>query len=361
MLFKPQSEMSCQRFRFGTWRRKNNCCGTPMRKLHMPILHMALSPGCWPLPLKPATALHSWGAALRPCPCKCRTQAFSKTSLLSRGLRGVDVPSQVLESTRFPHPAEAGLLNSLPPAYKHLPDARAALCLVGQLAAPLQALWIAGQIQGWAAKIFKTEPCDPLLEWQAFKAKLCAQRSDLWQLRSHLGGGDIRIRDQDSTQSVNCTGPVLACHLLQRLRPFRQGFTGLRKVGNRILPPVLHFQPEGPEYELCLQRIRAAKPDDLQAQTARSDARSLAVDTAQAAGFATVVDAHGQCSDVQLCGLANALAQVGKPTVQVVPPKAAMALLEFVNRASKSLPASGQHRLPPQGLFRSCMRVIGVC
>ena len=279
------------------------------------------------------TALHSWGTALRPCPCKCRAQAFSKTSLLSRGLRGVGVPSQVLEGTRFPHPAEAGLLNSLPPVFKHLPDARAALCLVGQLAAPLQALWIAGQIQGWAAKIFKAEPCDLLRELQAFKAKLCEQRSDLWLLRSHMSGGDIHIRDQDSTRSVHCNEPVLAYQLLQRLRPFKQGFTGLLKVGNRTLPPfaVLHFQPAGPEYELCLRRKRAAKSDSLPALTSL-EALPCAVDAAPAA-LAIVVDARGQCSDVQLwCGLANALVQAGKSAVQVIPPQAAMALLDFVQR-----------------------------
>ena len=281
------------------------------------------------------TALHSWGVALRPCPCKCRMHAFSKTSLLSRGLRGVGMPSQVLEGTRFPHPAEAGLLNSLPPAHKHISDARAALCLVGQLAAPLQALWVACQVQGWAADIFKAKPCDPLLELQVFKAKLCAQRTDLWRMRSHLNGGDIQIRDQDGVQIVKCTGPILASQLLNRLRPFKQGFRGLLKVGDRVLPPfaVLHFLPDGPEYELALQRKRAAKSEELPVRDACLAIEPPSTDTLRAGSLATVVDARSQCSDVQLwCGLAYALAQVGKQSVQVIPPKAAIALLEFVNR-----------------------------
>ena len=41
------------------------------------------------------TALHSWGVALRPCPCGCRSAAFSDKRLRSGGLRGFGVVSQL--------------------------------------------------------------------------------------------------------------------------------------------------------------------------------------------------------------------------------------------------------------------------
>ena len=88
------------------------------------------------------TALRSWGAALRACPCGCRLRGFSEQSLQSRKLRGFGIFSGLLQGYRFPHPAEVGFLNTLPPDFCHLPDPRAALVLVGQLAAPLQSLWV---------------------------------------------------------------------------------------------------------------------------------------------------------------------------------------------------------------------------
>ena len=46
------------------------------------------------------TALHSWGSALRPCPCGCRAGGFSDTRLKAGGLRGVGVPSGLGSYTR---------------------------------------------------------------------------------------------------------------------------------------------------------------------------------------------------------------------------------------------------------------------
>ena len=96
------------------------------------------------------TALHSWGSALGPCPCGCRSQGFSEARLQSGGLRGVGVQSAALQRPRFLHPAEAGLLNSLPLTFKLPADMRAGLCLVGLLSAPLQSMWIYSQVLHWA-------------------------------------------------------------------------------------------------------------------------------------------------------------------------------------------------------------------
>ena len=60
------------------------------------------------------TALHSWGVALRPCPCQCRAAKFTEHRLQQGGLRGFGMRSQVTGATRFIHPKEALLLNTLP-------------------------------------------------------------------------------------------------------------------------------------------------------------------------------------------------------------------------------------------------------
>ena len=101
------------------------------------------------------TALHSWGCALRPCPCGCRLHPFAEDRLRSQGLRGFGIWSSTLQDIRFAHPKEVGYLNTLPVSLV-LPDPpRAALCLVGQLAAPMQALWVLAQVQCWAQTTFE--------------------------------------------------------------------------------------------------------------------------------------------------------------------------------------------------------------
>ena len=45
---------------------------------------------------KAPTALHSWGCALRACPCGCRSQGFCRDRLRRQGLRGVGVFSTVI-------------------------------------------------------------------------------------------------------------------------------------------------------------------------------------------------------------------------------------------------------------------------
>ena len=95
------------------------------------------------------TMLHSYGSPLAACPCGCRSQGFTFDALASKGLRGFGILSRVLETPRYLHPQEAGLLCTLPVQRKHLPNLKAALCLIGQIAAPLQALWVLLQVQQW--------------------------------------------------------------------------------------------------------------------------------------------------------------------------------------------------------------------
>ena len=62
---------------------------------------------------------------------------MSEVRLLQSGLRGTGVFTPTLQAMRHLHPQEAGLLNTLPLTFKHSTNLRAALSMVGQLAAPL--------------------------------------------------------------------------------------------------------------------------------------------------------------------------------------------------------------------------------
>ncbi|OLP86811.1 Modification methylase Eco47II [Symbiodinium microadriaticum] len=96
------------------------------------------------------TALHSYGCALRSCPCGCRSQPLSLQRLMQGGFRGVGVVDVTTGQLRFAHPSELGLLNTLPADFCYADSARDSLCLVGQVAAPLQALWVFAHITVWS-------------------------------------------------------------------------------------------------------------------------------------------------------------------------------------------------------------------
>ena len=100
------------------------------------------------------TALHSWGNALRACPCGCRSKGFADDRLKRLGLRGFAIWSEVIQDLRFPHPKEVAYLTTLPAEIILPQPPRDALCMVGQLAAPMQALWVASQVQGWVQRRF---------------------------------------------------------------------------------------------------------------------------------------------------------------------------------------------------------------
>ena len=114
--------------------------------------------------------LHSYGSALGNCPCGCRGP-FSYTRLFRDGLRGFFVWSTQLQDYRFLHPAEAAMLCSVPPTTLFPQPARAGLCLVGQCAAPLQAIWTLGLFQEAAGSLQFGSPQLALQAYQSFLFK----------------------------------------------------------------------------------------------------------------------------------------------------------------------------------------------
>ena len=107
------------------------------------------------------TLLHSYGSPLSGCPCGCRDSGFSAMSLVTKGLRGFGVKCEGLVNPRYLHPEEAGLLCTLPVHRQHVPNLKAALCLIGQIAAPLQSPWVISQVQRWFTHQLGGSPVSP--------------------------------------------------------------------------------------------------------------------------------------------------------------------------------------------------------
>ena len=130
------------------------------------------------------TALHNWGSPLRTCPCGCRGP-LSEQFLLSAGLKGFGVLQGGSAALRHPHPQEVGLLNGVSVTFVHNADLRAALCLLGHVASPLQSCWVFAQLR----KLRETRlslphaqtPQNALL---LLKTALIAEREDRWILPS---------------------------------------------------------------------------------------------------------------------------------------------------------------------------------
>ena len=97
------------------------------------------------------TLLHSYSNALTSCPCRCRTSSFSKSTLLTKGLRGYFVISVKHNNPRYLHPKEAALLLGIPPTMVFPHPVRASLALLGLAASPLQLVWIYGHLKCNAA------------------------------------------------------------------------------------------------------------------------------------------------------------------------------------------------------------------
>ncbi len=98
------------------------------------------------------TALHGWANQLTSCPCQCRAQPLSYSRLLEKGLHGVLIPMEgCIESAigqipqlRHIHPWELALCSGVEPN-RHWYPHRLALAGLGQLASPIQCLWVLAQ------------------------------------------------------------------------------------------------------------------------------------------------------------------------------------------------------------------------
>ncbi len=86
--------------------------------------------------------LHSYSFGLTACPCGCRHFPFSEIRLRQAGLRGFFVVDEATGRNRYLHVKEAALLCTLDPLMNFGASSKDGLCLIGQIAAPIQALWV---------------------------------------------------------------------------------------------------------------------------------------------------------------------------------------------------------------------------
>ena len=147
---------------------------------------------CKPLP----TATHSWGSQVKGCYCGCRSSGFSTERLSEKGLYGqlitLDSHSKLgndlVQDLRHLHPQEVALLNALKPSVVSPSDAfhaRLELSGVGQLASPIQSLWILAQVQFQASQhdLFPYVP-DPEEVLAHHCKSLLHERDQLWSQRT---------------------------------------------------------------------------------------------------------------------------------------------------------------------------------
>ena len=88
------------------------------------------------------------------CPCGCRSFPFTDQRLASGGLHGLLIQTPglfkcgqpVYPNFRHIHPDELALLNGMPPGLDCGNSRKMTLCALGQLASPLQSIWIGGFI-----------------------------------------------------------------------------------------------------------------------------------------------------------------------------------------------------------------------
>eukprot|EP00438_Fugacium_kawagutii_P011553 Skav235007 [mRNA] locus=scaffold276:84617:89027:+ [translate_table: standard] len=125
-------------------------CLTPAEQARFALAGQPLRHYAVKLNQKLPTALHSWGGQTRACACLCREQGFSDDSLRTRGiyaqLLALPPGEDGLIQFRHMHVIEVALLNGVPIDLDWSPDQRLNLCAIGQMAAPMQSLWIGAHI-----------------------------------------------------------------------------------------------------------------------------------------------------------------------------------------------------------------------
>lgn len=128
-----------------------------------------------------ACALHCWGSQLIACPCGCRDRGLSKNRLDLKGLFAVLVEGVTTKKTRHIHPQEAGALCGLDPCLTWGSHHRLTLGAVGQLASPLQALWVFSHVlRKLQLAQFQVAEASPKTMMMAYRAWLLARCVRQW-------------------------------------------------------------------------------------------------------------------------------------------------------------------------------------
>lgn len=131
------------------------------------------------------TALHSWGGQTQPCACDCRPQGFSDSLLQSKGLYAqlVQMPATADSpgAWKHLHVAEVALLNAVPLDLQWGKDQRLNLCAIGQMAAPMQSMWIGTSLARHLQQLFTHDsPIEHMQVLNALKREMFGFAKELY-------------------------------------------------------------------------------------------------------------------------------------------------------------------------------------
>ena len=137
---------------------------------------------------KAPCALHAWGSQTRACPCGCRKYGFTAARLEAKGLHGCLVRSALLPDgttiIRHLHPNEVMGLNTFDPVIDFGTDVRLTLSASGQLACPIQALWVLGAVGAHFDSMKHSQSFSPDAQIQAYRSWLLMRCRQVWKVES---------------------------------------------------------------------------------------------------------------------------------------------------------------------------------
>ena len=168
---------------------------------------------------KAPTLLHSIGNHFGPCPCGCRSSAFSDDRLRGSGIFVVEVITEHSEAfSRHLHPREAGLLLGVQDSYDYGDDLRGALGLLGQIASPLHSSWIGGHLREAIFQHLGRETKADLRALLASDLALIADSlfcgsSQVWPTKICLEGGSCTISTMNDSLEFAFNGGETVCDL----------------------------------------------------------------------------------------------------------------------------------------------------
>ena len=154
------------------------------------------------------TCLHSWGSQATSCPCGCRQAGFTDALIRQRGIYAQVFQQQTPDGTvsyRHVHPVELALLNGMIPPHAWLEggpiDLRLCLCAVGQLASPLQAIWVGGCAITHMQHAFGMPVINPAEVLATYRRKLFQVAQDLFHvsLPASVALSKVEIHHPDGT------------------------------------------------------------------------------------------------------------------------------------------------------------------
>eukprot|EP00435_Cladocopium_sp_Y103_P026257 s555_g6.t1 len=210
------------------------------------------------------TMLHSWSNVFRACPCGCRDSGFSLHRLLQGGARGFGLLSALTQSARHLHAEEGALLCTVPLDFCFPASQRAALCQLGQIAAPLQVLWLQSHLLAHLQQHFwLSTSLQPLDLIQSYKHGLLLQRLQRWILASMDLPRQLQLQLDGTIMDVVVHTPVTAADVERAETALigRGHYVTVWQNGFR-LPHWCQLHP-GAIYHLVVHHKRQAAPSAL--------------------------------------------------------------------------------------------------